>query len=82
MLSDILCGVGTFFTTLSISTATNNDPVVSIIVAVVSALIFAAFNVGTKILTSILEKKGVITHEQKEDIDDAAEDIFNKNNEE
>ena len=78
MLSDIICGAGTFFTTYSITSTTGTDPLTSIIVAIVSALIFAIVNVGTKILTSVLEKKGLITHEHKEQIDDAIEDILDK----
>lgn len=32
-------------------------------------------NIISKIITSALEKKGVITHEQKENIDEKVEDV-------
>lgn len=76
MTTDIVCGLSTFVTTLTITEAANsNDVSVNLVVALVSALIYAFINIGTKLLTSFLEKKGVISHENKEAIDDIADDV-------
>lgn len=76
MTTDIVCGFSTFITTLTLTEAVNsNDVLVNLVVALVSALIYAVINIGTKLLTSFLEKKGVISHENKEAIDDIADDV-------
>lgn len=74
-MNDIICGVGTFATTLVVAQEHTSDPWISILVAVISAVIYAVINLGTRIITSVLEKKGLISSEDKKKIDDVAEDI-------
>ncbi len=76
MITDIACGIGTFLTTFTLAeTVTGGEVWLNVLVAMVSALVFALINIGTKLLTSFLEKKGVISHENKEAIDDVADDV-------
>lgn len=73
-MSDLYCGVGTFFTTLTL-TGYTDDPMVQIVVSIVSALFFALVNLGVKILTSYLENKGIINDHQKHELDKIADDL-------
>jgi hypothetical protein len=78
MFNDIVCGMGTAVTAFAASEGLNLSTWESILVAIVSALIYAVLNVGSKILTSWLQKKGLITSNQKKkidyDMDDLADD--------
>lgn len=74
-MSDTLCAIGTVATTFGVSAEMSGDIRMSIVVSVISALIYAAINIATKLLTSYLFKKGKITRDQKETIDDTADDL-------
>lgn len=73
-MSDLYCGVGTFFTTFTLTSYTD-DPMVQVMVSIVSALFFALVNLGVKILTSYLENKGIINDHQKHELDKIADDL-------
>ena len=73
-MSDLYCGVGAFFTTLTL-TGYTDDPVIQIVVSIVSALFFALVNLGVKILTSYLENKGIINDHQKHELDKVVDDL-------
>ena len=74
---DVVCGLGTFITTLGVvsNTPDGTAPWVQLVIGVVSALIFSVVSLGTKILTSYLEKKGLISHEHKKQIDETVDDL-------
>ena len=75
-VSDVICGIGAFFTTWSVvGTMPESDIWSQLIVAVLSALAFAIVNIIGKIITSWLEKKGVISHKDKESIDHTLDDL-------
>ena len=73
-MSDLYCGVATFFTTFTL-TSYVEDPMTQIWISIVSAIFFALVNVGVKILTSWLENKGIINDHQKHEIDKVADDL-------
>lgn len=73
-MSDLYCGVGAFFTTFTL-TGYTDDPMIQIVVSIVSALVFALINLGVKILTSILENKGIINDHQKHELDKVVDDL-------
>lgn len=73
-MSDLYCGVGAFFTTFTL-TGYTDDPMLQIVVSIVSALFFALVNLGVKILTSYLENKGIINDHQKHELDKIADDL-------
>ena len=72
---EVLCGVGTFLTAFAVSEAVGEDFWVRLLVAIVSAIVYAVLNIGVKILTSVLEKKGLISSEHKKVIDETADDL-------
>lgn len=75
-MRDLLLGCGSFLTTLTAVEATGTaNSWQGLLIALASALIFAGVNIGSKIITSMLEKKGIISHEDKEKIDDKVEDV-------
>ena len=43
--------------------------------SIISTLFFSICNIGVKIITSVLENKGIINHEHKEQIDDMVDDL-------
>ena len=74
-VSDVACGVGAVVTAFATSEGFQLQTWESILVAVISALVYAVLNIGTKILTSFLKKKGLIDSETKKKVDDKMEDL-------
>ena len=74
-MSDVVCGIGTFLTTYAVCSSINSDAIWNIIASLISALIYAIISIGVKILTSVLEKKGIISSGHKKIIDDTADDL-------
>lgn len=75
-MSDIVCAMGTIATTFAVtSEATAGNVGLSILASIVSAIVFAALNIVTKIITSMLEKKGLISSKDKRMIDNVADDL-------
>ena len=74
-MSDLICGAGAFVATFSVTNSATENWGMSLLVSILSAIIFAFLNIGTKILTSYLEKKGVISSKHKKMIDDTADDL-------
>ena len=75
MMNDLICGAGTVVTAVAATEGLQLNWWESILVAVVSALVYSILNVGSKILTSWLEKKGYINHNQKKEIDHKMDDL-------
>lgn len=75
MMTDVVCGIGTAVTTFGVTSSATGDITVSLIASVISAVIFALINIGTKVITSILEKKGLISHSDKKKVDETADDL-------
>ena len=74
-MNDILCGASAAVLTFAVTAENGTNLWTSILAALVSALIFGAINIGTKVITSVLEKKGLISSENKKDIDSIADDL-------
>lgn len=72
---ELLCGAGTFCTTFVVASIANENFLTNLLIAVISAVIYAVLNIGVKIITSILEKKGIISSEHKKMIDETADDL-------
>ena len=75
MFSDVACGVGAVATAFATSEGLHLQTWESILVAVVSALVYTLLNIGSKVLTSWLKKKGLIDAETKKKVDDTMEDL-------
>lgn len=73
-MRDFILGCSSFITTLTTVEITGANSWQGLLIALCSALIFAAVNIVSKIVTSQLEKKGIITHEDKEKIDETIKD--------
>ena len=74
-MTDILCGASAAIATFAITAENGTNLWESILAALISAIIFGAINIGTKVITSVLEKKGLISSENKKDIDSIADDL-------
>lgn len=74
-MNDILCGASAAILTFAITAENDTNLWTNILIALISAVIFGAINIGTKVITSVLEKKGLITSENKKDIDSIADDL-------
>ena len=74
-MNDIICGASAAIATFAITAENGTNLWTSILAALVSALIFGTINIGTKVITSVLEKKGLISDEHKKDIDSIADDL-------
>ena len=74
-MNDIICGASAAIATFAVTAENGTNLWTSILAALVSALIFGAINIGTKVITSVLEKKGLISSENKKDIDSIADDL-------
>lgn len=73
-MNDIFCGIANAITVITVG-ATISDPALSLIFAIISSIVYAVINIGVHIITSVLEKKGLISGKHKEEIDDVADDI-------
>ena len=74
-MSDVACGIGTFLTTYAVCSTISSDAIWNIVASLISAIIYAIITIGVKILTSVLEKKGIISSGHKKIIDDTADDL-------
>lgn len=74
-MSDVACGIGTFLTTYAVCSTISSDAIWNIIASLISAIIYATISVAVKIITTILEKKGIISPSYKKIIDDTADDL-------
>ena len=72
---DILCGLMNAITVFSVSASAEHNPVWSLILTIVSSVVYVLLNLVVRVITSALEKKGVITPEHKREIDDIADDL-------
>ena len=76
MMTDIVGGVSTFATTYIIASEAIGEPAwVQLLIALGSALIYAAINLGVKILTARLKKDGKISDEDAKAINRTADDF-------
>lgn len=71
----IILGFGSFLTTYAITEITSLGEWKSLIISLISALIYAAINIGGKILLSVLKKKGKISEEDYEEISGNLDDL-------
>ena len=74
-MSDMVCGIGTFLTTYAVCSSISSDAIWNIIASLISAIIYAAISVAVKIITTVLEKKGIISPSYKKIIDNTADDL-------
>lgn len=75
-MSKIFGGIGSFVTSFAILTGLQSDNIwINLGVSLLSAVLWAIISIGTKIITHYLEKKNIITSEQKKNIDDTADDL-------
>ena len=74
-MNAIFCGLMNAITVFSVSANAEHDPVWSLILTIVSSIVYVLLNLVVRVITSALEKKGVITHEHKKEIDDIADDL-------
>lgn len=74
-MMELLCGAGTFLTSFIVASVANENFWTNLLIAIISAVVYAVLNIGVKIITSILEKKGLISSEHKKMIDETADDL-------
>ena len=74
-IQDLFWGIINAFTIFTTSVGAEHDPIWSIILTLIGSVVYAAINIVTRIITSALEKKGIISHEDRKEIDDVAEDL-------
>lgn len=67
-------GAATFLTSFTAMTVAE-DQWTGLWISIISTLFFSFCNIGVKILTSVLENKGIINHEHKEQLDDMIDDV-------
>lgn len=75
-MSKIFGGVGSFVTSFAVLAELQSDNIwINLGISLLSAVLWAIISIGTKIITHYLEKKSIITSEQKKNIDDTADDL-------
>lgn len=74
-MSDILCGLANAATIFTVTTETGMNPIWSLVLTLVGSIVYAVINIGIKVLTSYLQKKGVISDNTKKEIDEVADDL-------
>lgn len=74
-IQDLFWGIINAFTIFTTSVGAEHDPIWSIILTLIGSVVYATINIITRIITSALEKKGIISHNDKQDIDNVAEDL-------
>ena len=75
-MSKIFGGIGSFVTAFAVVTELQSDNIwINLGISLLSAVLWAIISIGTKIITHCLEKKNIITSEQKKNIDDTADDL-------
>lgn len=76
MMTDIVGGVSTFATTYIVASEAIGEPAwVQLLIALGSALIYAAINLGVKILTARLKKDGKISADDAKAINGTVDDL-------
>lgn len=67
---DLYCAAGTVATTYAVSSSVGQqDPWVHLVISMISAIFFGVVSVFSKVITAKLVSKGIITEEQKKEID-------------
>ena len=73
---DLYCAAGTVATTYVVSSSVGQqDPWVHLLISIISAFVFGAVSIFSKVITAKLVSKGIITEEQKKAIDSKTIDI-------
>lgn len=78
-MSDIIGTIGTAVTTFAICTEVDSpNPWINLLISVLSAVVFAIFSIGGRIIINYLQKKNIIddktAKEAKDTLDDLTDD--------
>ena len=74
-MSKMVCGTASVLTTFAVVNSMDYSLLTNILVSIISAIVFAGINIITKIITTRLEKRGLISKVRKKDIDDIVDDL-------